>query len=284
MEASDFTPRSAVIGGGDAQAVIDAAVASTDLKPIEISEGHQLAALVPDGYRVERFNLDEFEYRPLRQKGVYRPATVESFVGYVEAHRTEGESTVWVHPTAGRIVAVLNDSEKDLPGWGDYRAELTLIPTDQWKHWLAKDGQLLDQEVFAEHLEDGIGEIVNPPAADLLEVAQSFHATTSATIRSAKRLDSGQVTVLYDEKIDASAGTSGEMTIPQEFELAIAPFVGEEPYRIKARLRYRLRSGALSIGYKLDRPNEVVQDALAKIAERLAGQFDRVYTGEPASR
>lgn len=266
---------------GDSQAIIDAAIASTE--PKELAVDGVYSVIVPEGARRETVTIHEFLDAPNRVKGAYRPATVEAFMAYVQEHVDKvGTTTVWVHPTAGRVRALLNDSGPDSPGWADHRAELDLIQAPEWTHWLSRNGVLGSQEEFAEHIEDGVAQIVEPSAADMLEIAQSFHASQAATIRHARRLDSGQVNVVYDEQIDATAGQQGELSVPTEFKLAIPPFVGEEPYEVTARLRFRLRSSNLTIGYRLDQPEAVVRDALSKIAERLASEFEHVYMGEPA--
>lgn len=66
------------------------------------------------------------------------------------------------------------------------------------------------------------------------------------------------------------------------FVLSLSPFVGEDPYRVEARLRHRINSGDLRIGYRLDRPDDVKRDALEQIAKRIRDEFANVYIGEPA--
>lgn len=264
---------------GDTQAIIEVAQAAAEPNELDIEATY--GVIVPEGSRFELVDLESQQLRPSRPRGVYRLATVDALVAYVKRLQDADETTVWVHPTEGRVEAVLNDHGQK-PGHADHRAKLDLIGAPEWEHWLSRNGQLTDQETFAEHLEDGVAQLVEPAAADMLEIAQSFHASQAATIRHARRLDSGQVNVVYDEKIEATAGQQGELNVPTEFKLAIPPFVGEEPYEVTARLRFRLNAGNLRIGYRLDQPEAVVRDALGKIAERLGEEFDRVYMGVPA--
>ena len=137
-----------------------------------------------------------------------------------------------------------------------------------------KNGVLMGQEDFALHIEEGLQEIEQPHAADMLEMAQSFRLTNNASFRTAKRLSSGEQQFLYDETVEAKAGKSGQpATVPATFILLVAPFVGEEERQVVAKLRYRMSGGSFAIGYKLDRPDKVVRDALDGVAERLAGEF-----------
>jgi uncharacterized protein YfdQ (DUF2303 family) len=238
--------------------------------------------VVPQGSTVETIKPDErYGEAPKSVRGSYAAMTVESLIAYVNSHATDA-TTIWVHPTEGRIEAVLNDNARDAAAWGDHRATLTLIRTPEWLFWLNANGNLMPQASFAEHMEDGIKEIVEPDAATMLEIAQSIQAKTKVSFRSATRLSDGEVQMQYDEETEAKAGRKGDLTIPSEFVLAIAPFVGEDPYRVNARLRYRINQGELRIGYRLERPDDIVRDALKQIADRLSKEFGNVYMGSPA--
>jgi uncharacterized protein YfdQ (DUF2303 family) len=119
----------------------------------------------------------------------------------------------------------------------------------------------MGQEDFAEHVEDGLDEIVDPDGAYMLELAQTFHAHTNVEFGQAVVLASGERQFTYVENTSAQAGKRGELTIPKELKLGIAPFEGTQPYKVIARLRYRLQGGTLKLGYKLVRPLDVQRAA-----------------------
>ena len=263
----------------DAQAVIENAIAAGDPKLLDPEQ--PLALIVPAGATAFLPDLSAWRAAPSRRTGTYRPATVEAFETVTTLYADEA-TTVWVHPTSGRVVAVFDDNCDDSPGWGQHRAQLDLQPTPEWAHWIAKDGQLVGQEEFALHLEAGLQEIEQPDAADMLEMAQSFRVTNNASFRSSKRLASGEQQFMYDEKVEAAAGRTGELTVPATFILLIAPFVGEPERQVVAKLRYRMGGGSFQIGYKLERPDKVVRDALDAVAERVSAKFPRTFVGEPA--
>jgi uncharacterized protein YfdQ (DUF2303 family) len=225
--------------------------------------------------------LERRNPQPERTKGVVSLATVEELGKYVDEFYSADATTVWVGRTDYVVSAVLNDAHGTESGWRDHRATCTLQLTSEWRHWRALDGKLTDQESFADHIEEGLPEIIDPDGADLLELAQSFHATTQATFRSARRLSSGETRLQYDEETQASAGVAGDMAIPEKFALRLAVFEGEQPVALTARLRYRLNQGKLSLGYRLIRPDDAVRDTLDLIAEGLRSKFARVYLGEP---
>lgn len=267
------------------QAALDAGRAMGT--PQHVKPGAPYVVVVPKGashalVRVPPANA-EFDDAPTRSRGTYQPATVDALIDVAKRHHDEKATTIWVHPTNGRIVAIFNDAHPGSPAWRDHKAVLNLTVPPEWQHWAAKDGKLMGQVEFAEHVEDGLAEIVEPNAADMLEIAQTFHAHTTAQFRSANLLHSGQVQVRYDEETTATAGKSANLEIPQTFKIAVPPFIGEDAYGITARLRYRVRDGKLLLGYKLDQPDRVVRAALSDIAEKLKGEFPSVFIGEPGA-
>lgn len=278
----EFTELKGVAHAGDAAHII--ATAKESVEPKELDKDKLYAVVSGDG-GVQVLDLERFRDRPERAKGTYRPATVEDFIAYVEAHKREEETTVWVHPTTGKVVAVLDDSDGLAAGWGEHRAELTLLQTPEWKFWLDKNDKLMGQSDFAERIEAGMDDIRDPVAAQMLEIAQSIHSSNNATFRSGYQLHDGQYNVAYDEKVETRAGASGELAVPQTFTLGIAPFIGEDAFQIIARLRVRVRDGQLAIGYKLDNPERAVNAVLEDVAKRIKDKFGaRVYIGDTPSR
>lgn len=270
-------------GGGDAQAIIDTATLAAE--PAKMDPAVVYGFPLPAGGKVEVVDLEKHLASPRRTKGIYDLATLDVFEAFVKAQGVEvGDGlSVWVDDRQFRVTALFNDSAPASPAWRDHRARLTLEHPPEWLHWMSRTGKLLPQQEFAEHIEDGLDEIRVPEAADMLELAQSFFATTNAEMKSAQRLDNGEVRVAYHEEVSASAGKDGTLEIPKEFELALPPFVGESPYKVTARLRYRVQGGQLRIGYSLVHPDRVLRDAMEKIAIRLQAAFDGgTFIGSPA--
>lgn len=262
----------------EAEAVADLAFAAAE--PSELDPSVPQSLIVPRGATLFELDLSDWRETPVRPTGIYRPASVEAFIAYVAWQQSDANTTVWVHPTSGKVEAVFDDNGAETPGYRQHRALLQLQPTPEWTYWTRKDGEMMSQEQFAEHIEGGLEEIAAPDAADMLEIAQSFHASKEGQFRQSTRLASGEQRLQYDETIQATAGRSGELTVPTVVMLAIAPFYGEDRYRLTARLRFRLAGGKLTLGYVLDRPESVQRDALEGIAERLAAEFPRVFVGE----
>jgi len=271
----------ATANGSDAAVI--AATATAAAEPTKVEPGDLLSLVLPEGGRHELIDLEKYLEEPVRPRATYHPSDVASFIGLVETHEDKEATTVWVHETEGKIVAVLDDNGKGKPAWGEHRVVLDLGFSPEWQLWAKKDGELMLQTQFAEHLREGMPDVAEPDAATLIEIAENFEATTGVHFRSKVDFNSGAKKFKYDEETKATAATAdGEIEVPRQFKLRLTPFLGEEPVEIMANLRHNARGGSLQIGYKLERPERAVEDALLRIAERLDDKFERVYRGTPA--
>lgn len=255
------------------QAIIDVAVASA--VPHALEGGKRYAVAVPAGGDVKELNLDLDEYRnrPRRLKGETVVRDEQSLIllctelGTKVAGQKAGEGVttrVYADAADRSVVAVLNDDvDSTNPGWRDRRVRLVLAHTPEWQRWAALDGKLMSQQAFAEHVEACLDDIREPDAASMLEIAQTIEATTNVDFRSQVRLTSGQRQFTYAENTDARAGSGGTLTVPEQFVLGLTPWAGRDakPFRVEARLRYRITPGGLTLGYKLIDTERILRTA-----------------------
>src|SRR5690349_5150756 len=180
-------------------AVIAAAERAVEPHEIDPSKVYRVGS--PDG---ELLDLEYVLEHPRRPAGEYRLATVESFTDLVDRFGGDG-LTIWIDPDVRQVEAVFNDNASGQPGWADFRAVLPLAATTEWRHWTDGDGRMMDQEAFAEHIEEGVKELVEPDAATMLEIAQSIQATVNTEFRSARRVADGEIQMVYVENIEGRA-------------------------------------------------------------------------------
>ncbi len=261
----------------DTQPIIDAATRAAE--PSALDETARFHTVVSTDGVVEIIDLDKlrddrrFAHQPRRKEGIYRVHDAPSFVAYLNKH-ADPDTEVWADSVNAKIVGVLDAHEQTdgtVPGarHESHRVEYAVLLTDAWKAWTAIDGQLVDQERLAEHFEDRSIDIIKPSAADMLELAQSFRATTSLAFESSKRLSDGQRQFEYREDVQAQAGKRGQLDIPEVFEIALKPFEGADPFKVTARFRYRIAAGRLLVGYKLDRPEDVLRQAFKTVVDNV---------------
>jgi uncharacterized protein YfdQ (DUF2303 family) len=249
--------------------------------------------LVPGGYYVvasrdgqlHRIDLtgDQWRDTPRRKTGTTVVRDVDSFVNYWGKH-ADDDSEIYADRTKLAVTAVLDAHAQENPRWGQHRLVLQLRHSDAFEAWQRSSATLMAQAAFAEFLEEQRTAIVDPSAADMLELAQSFEASTKASFKSGTRLASGERTLAYVEEIEAKAGKRGELTIPDHFTLALAVFDGaSEAEEVTARLRYRIEDGRLRIGYVLDQIGDVVAAAFEAVVASVDGQVVvPILRGTPA--
>ncbi|QFU87853.1 DUF2303 family protein [Amycolatopsis sp. YIM 10] len=202
---------------------------------------------------------------PVRPRGNATLHDPSSFVDYVR-RLGDGYTTVWGTEKDARFTAVLNDhADNENAGWRDHTAVLQLQDDPDWLAFARHDGKYLTQVQFAEFLQDYATVFIQPDGASLLEVALEFKAHKKAEYSSAINLDTGDVQLSYSEETKAKTPKAGQIDVPREFVVAIAPFLGMPPVQVAARLRWSLDDGQLSIGFKLHRPDLVKRDAFAEL-------------------
>ncbi|HET7386883.1 MAG TPA: DUF2303 family protein [Nocardioidaceae bacterium] len=272
---------------GDIQAAIDAGALIATPHPLD-RDGRFFSVTTPDGSHrvidVEHYR-ETFRPTPRRKTGTVNVYDAASFTTYYGKHAVEKVSEVWADVATQTCVGVLNGhGPGDVTGWGDHRVQLRLRKTPAWQAWEALDGKLIGQVDFAEHIEDRLIDIVTPPGAQMLELAQTFQANTKVRFESSKRLSSGERQLEYREDVQAAAGRKGDITIPDRFELGLAPFEESAPYKVSARFRYRIADGALRVGFVLERPEDVLRQAFTDVLTDIESDLGvTALRGTPAS-
>jgi uncharacterized protein YfdQ (DUF2303 family) len=218
--------------------------------------------------------LEEEQREPARKTGSYTVTDVSSFVQALAKHGVT-ETEVWALDSTSSIRAVINAHAELTPGHQDHTITLQLQRTDDWKEWTDHDGKLHDQVAFAEFIEDHLPNFVDPTGADMLELAQTFQATTKVDFASSQRVKSGETQLLYSETGTASAGKKGQLAIPDTFTIALQPFDRGDTYKVQARFRYRITDGHLRLGYRLTRPKDVLRDAFDQVVAKVGKDTGR---------
>lgn len=253
------------------------------------SEGEQLELGGIYAYRVggvvKLIDLSTDQYRdaPKRKVGVFTARDVPSWMGYFTKHSDES-SEVWADRQALTVTAVLDAHTGDAPRFGQHRLVLKLKHSDEFEAWRAASGRMMGQTAFAEFLEDHRAAVLEPAAADMVELAQTFQAKTKVEFKSSTILASGQRQLTYVEQVDAAAGARGQLTIPAVFTLGLLVFDGgTQADRVTARLRYRISDGTLQIGFVLDQLAEVITTAFVGVVGEIDADMSQpVLYGTPA--
>ncbi|WP_234057937.1 DUF2303 family protein [Microbacterium sp. NFH-22A-Y] len=247
------------------------------------SEAHQSidlgeVYLVPDGTGGLRIvDTDQYAENPRHVSAARVVTDAASFVAYVNRHKIAG-TEIYAHTNSSSVVAVIDSHEGGLrdPGWQKHRLTLGLEKSKAWLAWEAADGKLFDQQTFAEFLDDRYLDVIDPAPAVLIDIARTFQAKTSVNFESGFREGSGDVTLQYVEDTKAKAGQKGDIEIPARIQLALRPYVGGPMYSIWASFRYRLNGGNVVLGFRLERPENILEAAFADIVTEIRdGRTDK---------
>jgi uncharacterized protein YfdQ (DUF2303 family) len=255
----------------DTEAVID--LARTSVAPDSLALGEYHVVQSAAGLVQIDLTGEQHLEKPKRKRGTVIVRDGASFLAYWGKHAT-ANSEVYADRDKLAVTAVIDahGPAADDTDWRQHQLVLQLRYSPAFKAWHSLSGQLVSQTQFAEFVEDHRGDIREPAAADVLELAQTFEATNRVQFRSSSRLKSGERQLSYVESVDASAGQRGELTIPDALGLAVAVFEGAAVAdAITARLRYRIEDGRLRLGVVLDRIAEVVDGAFAGVVSEVAG-------------
>ena len=227
--------------------------------------------------------LEKWRPEPNRKAGTVQLYDVPSLVQLMQDQSRARFGYAYADVDARTITAVFNDQKNEqLPGWRDHRAVFTAQFTPEFKMWMARHKQPMNQTEFAEFIEDNFADMDGVEAANLQKVALTIVATTGIEFKSARRLENGQNQLTYNEVIDAKAGDNGTLTIPQKFHLGLRIFANGGGYALTARLKYRLTGGGVKFSYELERPERAVEDAFNGYVEKVRTESGyTVLLGKP---
>lgn len=223
---------------------------------------------------------------PDRKRVVVNLYSVESFIAYVNEHKSEHTRIFASLSKAPYTMVAAIDYHETAPAgkpeFITHLAVLTLRTTDEWDRWAGNDKKQFNQIEFAEFVEENSLDIVEPSSATIMEMALSLQSSNEVRWKSAARLDNGAIHLEYHDDAKAMGGKDGSMNIPELFKLNLAVFRGLEEKIIEARFRYRLRTGSIALFYQLVRPQKLIDamvlDAMLKVkSETNLPVFDGMF-------
>lgn len=242
---------------------LEVRAAETDAKPFVI---------VPEGYEVR--DIESHLQAPIRKRGTVSVRDAESFIAVVKAQASEA-TVLYRTVEPPRFVAVFNDHAGG-PGWGDHTAIYDCPLSPEWRAWHDANKRVMKQEDFAQFIEDNLPDVVKPAAASMLEVSRSLQAKKKVSFASGIRLDNGETQFTYEEKVDGTAGSKGQLRVPDIFTIGVPVFEDGEHYAVNCRLRYRIADqGALSMWFDMERPHKIVEHAVSELRAKIEDATQR---------
>lgn len=256
-------------------------LAGQDSQGITLADGEAIA--LPAGREVH--DLEKYAFRPRRIVEEHKAATLAGFIAYYNRF-ADVDSVVLVNPETGKFVGRIAYHEArvtmfsgdgddpiraNLPRWNDHAVVFTPKHSPDWTDWKKQDKGFLSQLDFAEFIEDHLECIQKPEGSRVLEAVESLRATKKVEFGSGVNRHNGDLVLSY--KSETTQG-NGEVTLPETMQLAIEPFIGLMRYPIEAQLRYRIKDGQLTLGYKLIRADRVLDAAVQDMIAMVRGTYE----------
>lgn len=230
--------------------------------------------LLPEGYRAHTIPPLEAKLSRIRQSVTMYDAP--SFADYVNKFKTP-TTRIFALPghlsKSGKAVvnAVIDyhgQSEGEAAGKPEYAAHIANYAprySVQWERW--NNAGAMQQDKFAEFIEENRDDIREPDAAVLLDLVTKFKATKKIEYNSVTHQPNGDVTIGWAENTEHH-GKPG-VTMPPTLTLGIPVFFKGKLYEVTALLRYRLADAKLTFVIKVDRPDIIEQAAFDEITKAL---------------
>lgn len=221
----------------------------------------------PDG-AVEKFK--ETLERPLQLEQTVNLHTAKDFIAYVNRFADEN-SVIFVDVLNGHIQGVLDYHQVQVvDGYESnahqrhckHVAHFKVKQTPEFQKIKESSGRKFSQTDFALFLEDVMPYINQPTAAELYEIVTTLSAKTNVDFKSGIRTDNGQVSLTYNENIEAGAGRTGNLSIPESIVFGIQVHRGGSHYALPARFRYRIKDGDLVMWYDLDQLEKAIEKSM----------------------
>ena len=205
--------------------------------------------------------MEHYLAAPTRVRRALIVTTLETFNRYFNKWKAEA-SQIFVDQETVAVVGIIDEHRDDLPSWCDHRVIYKCPYSRQWEAWMQMDRRKVSQVEFAEWLEDRTQDVQEPSGTDLLSLCLDLQIHRRVVYGSARRLETGEHSFTYTE--DNETGT---VEIPGEITLGIPVFTDGTSYAIKARFRYRLVEGNLTLWFELVEPQKYVEDAFGEVIE-----------------
>ncbi len=260
----------------EAAVVAELADQAAESQRVAISVGEVYLARGDEG-ELRVVDTDDYAAHPRHKEAKRSVTDAASFVAYVNRH-ADDHTEVFAHTNTSKVIAVIDSHDEATgdPGWQKHRVSLDLEHSKPWLAWTKADGALFEQAEFADFIDDRWNDVIDPEPARMVDIARTFQANTKVTFESALREASGDVNLQFVEDTTAKAGQKGNIEIPARIQLALRPYVGGPIYSIWASFRYRLRGGQVFLGFKLERPENILEAAFADIVTEIRdGRTDK---------
>ena len=218
---------------------------------------------LPTGFEIA--SLEELQENPNRTRLNHVFRDTRSLAHYADLFFDPEQSLAISYPADRKIVLFIDHDTPDIARHRDHQATFEAIFTAEYAAWRGLSSRLIDQKSAGEFLEDRAADVVEPDAAAIMDMVMTFDALKKVTFRQSTRLHDGQRQFTYQEENEAR----GNVTLPEQITLLLQVFDGQDPQRIKVRVRYRIDDGSLKFGFNIADMQALEDEAFRKCEDAL---------------
>lgn len=253
-------------------------------------EGYNPYAVVPPGHDLR--NLECFAYAPSRIRQDVDFSEIDSFEDYVRQYQEDDTrlfAVIEPHSLYLRAVidyhglpTVAKEAGAGPPSWCTHQARYQSCATPEWNTISCCNKRWMKQHEFCDWIQENHHIFSQPPGAQMLEIAETLEGKRKVEFSRGVRQDNGDLSLKWTETTETNAGRKGDLSVPSDLVMVAALFPETEPYKIRAKLNFRIDERGVQFRYTLLAPHLLVRDLGNTVCQRLQDNLGiRVWRGMP---
>lgn len=225
------------------------------------------------------FDCRNWQKTPRRIVSDRRFTGPKSFADYVLAMGDKHSLIGYCNGDPPRFVAVLDyhgimdqgEGPAVQPRWCSHRANFTPQYSRAFRTWKEKNTASFTTAGFGEFIEENAPDIIDPPAARMMDIANNLTVAKNVDLRSHERLEDGSLMYHFAENVTGNVALAkGPIDIPRVFRIRAPIFDGTPPVEFDVLFRYRAdQENGVRMLYKIQRMEAAVEEAVNKMAAEM---------------
>lgn len=259
------------------QAALDAGAALA--KPQKRDRGENQIVLVPEGYKIERFDADTF----VSHDGA--TDSVNDFIDYVTRFATKNSMVAENLPDCAVAHLDFHEPVKDKPAvsrFDAHRFSLIRVADKDFAEWRDFVGvgtreheRLVSQRDFVEFIDEHINDVTKPEGAKLLDILENIEGRSEVRFNSVAPA-AGGTRVSFSSIDEAKAGEAGQAVIPKEIAICVPLFKHGATHELRIRVRVRINAGKIAFALKWLNLKEELENEEESVRATLQGALGKV--------
>jgi hypothetical protein len=251
-------------------------------KGVDLQDGRQ-GVIIPAGHKLEMI-APTTPVLPGRVHATVLMHDQASFIAYINRYKTEA-TQLFAEPGflsggTAKMQAVLdyhraaaNGEMKDKDNKKVTQANHTahvanFVPrySEAWTRWQAATKEPMEQAELAEFIEENRADIVDPSAAQMLDIVRTFKVKKDSEYDSLTYQADGAVKLHYSERVQQQGST----LFPEKLAIGIPVYFRGEVFKVGVFARFKLGGGKVRFQLKLDRDDVIEDEAFKAMIEKVS--------------